>query len=298
MFTQHPPFEIHLGCEGLEGLELNPPPDAADQKAALVPIFDQHHWAIVLNGHNHYYERLGPMVQGSDEDQGQPVGTFEEGTVYVITGGAGAMIYDTFGIGDFAFDPLTFICGLGQAEGSEVCVGDYHYVSVDIDENVLTYEAWATAEQTFGNNPANKKIIDSFVIEKEPAESCEDEPDPVEPVVDIVEESPVVEEADFEVVSQPEAEPDLVTSPEPADDVSAPAADMAGKDGAIVPPPDTTGSSDIPGEVVNPGVIGQIEGEEDDGCGCRLSPGQRFPAAATLLLLLSLALLGRLRRPN
>lgn len=298
VFLHHPPFASHLAFDWLGGLELNHAPNEVGQNAALVPIFDKHHVDIVFNGHNHYYERLGPLVQGSDDDQGQPVGTFEEGTVYVITGGAGAMIYDTFGIGDFAFDPLSFICGLGKAEGSEVCVGDYHYVSVDIDENVLTFEAWATAEQTLGYNPDNKKIIDSFVIEKELAESCEEEPDTVEPVVEIVEQPLVVEEADFEVVSQPEYEPDLVTSPEPADDVSVPAADTAGKDGSLVPAHDTFGSYDVATEVVTPGVVGQIEGEQDAGCGCRLDPNSRFPSAATLLLLLSLALLGRLRRQD
>ncbi len=296
VFLHHPPFASHLVFDWLFGLELNHAPNEQGQNAALIPIFDKHHVDLVFNGHNHYYERLGPMVQGSDDDQGQPVGSFEEGTVYVITGGAGAMIYDTFGIGDFAFDPLSFICGLGQAEGSEVCVGDYHYVSVDIDENVLTYEAWATAEQTLGNNPDNKKIIDSFFIEKEPAESCEEEPDPVEPVVEIVEEPFVIEEADFEVVSQPEDEPDVAAYPEAADDLTTPAADVAGKDGGVVPPPDTSGSVDIPAEVVVPGITGQIEGKEDGGCGCRLAPNSRFPAAAALLLLLSLALLGCLRR--
>ena len=295
VFLHHPPYASHLVFDWL-GLELNHPPNEEGQNAALVPLFDKHHVDIVFNGHNHYYERLGPMVEGSDDDQGQPVGSFEEGTVYVITGGAGAMIYDTFGIGDFAFDPLSFICGLGRAEGSEICVGDYHYVSVDIDDNLLTFEAWATAEQTLGNNPANKKVFDSFVIEKEPAESCEDEPDPVEPVLETVEEPALVEEADFEVISQVEPELDLVTAPEPADDVSARAADGAGKDGSLPVALDSSGATDSGAEGAGPSVTGQIEAEEDEGCGCRLAPANRFPAAAALLLLLSLALLGRLRR--
>lgn len=51
------------------------------------PIFDKHHVDLVLNGHDHDYERSRPMrgnaVQGSPAD----------GTIYVVAGGAGAELY-------------------------------------------------------------------------------------------------------------------------------------------------------------------------------------------------------------
>lgn len=56
-------------------------------RAEWVPIFDQHRVDLVLNGHDHDYERSKPMrgdqVQASAAD----------GTTYLVSGGAGAELY-------------------------------------------------------------------------------------------------------------------------------------------------------------------------------------------------------------
>lgn len=52
------------------------------------PLFDQHHVDLVLAGHDHDYERTHPM-KGAQQ-QPSPA----EGTVYVVSGGAGADLYD------------------------------------------------------------------------------------------------------------------------------------------------------------------------------------------------------------
>ena len=52
------------------------------------PIFDQAHVDLVLNGHDHDYERSKPMRAGSV--QASPA----EGTIYVVSGGAGAELYE------------------------------------------------------------------------------------------------------------------------------------------------------------------------------------------------------------
>jgi len=52
------------------------------------PIFDQFHADLVLAGHDHDYERTYPMKNV----QQQP--TPADGTVYVVSGGAGADLYD------------------------------------------------------------------------------------------------------------------------------------------------------------------------------------------------------------
>jgi hypothetical protein len=50
----------------------------------LVGIFDKHHVDIVLGGHDHDYERFKPMKGGSE------VSSYEQGTLYIVSGGYGA----------------------------------------------------------------------------------------------------------------------------------------------------------------------------------------------------------------
>jgi hypothetical protein len=52
------------------------------------PVIDQHGVDLVLNGHEHNYERTHPMVGGRVAEGDQ------RGTVYVVSGGAGADLYD------------------------------------------------------------------------------------------------------------------------------------------------------------------------------------------------------------
>ena len=53
-----------------------------------VPIFDRHRVDLVLNGHDHDYERTFPL-------RGGLMGaTPADGTIYVVSGGAGATLYD------------------------------------------------------------------------------------------------------------------------------------------------------------------------------------------------------------
>jgi hypothetical protein len=54
-------------------------------KERWMPLFDQYEVDLVLNGHNHRYERSLPMRGGT---------VAEKGTVYVVTGAAGAPLYE------------------------------------------------------------------------------------------------------------------------------------------------------------------------------------------------------------
>jgi hypothetical protein len=56
-------------------------------QAEWMPLYDQHHVDLVLTGHDHNYERTFPMKGGV------PVATPAEGTVYMVSGGAGAPLY-------------------------------------------------------------------------------------------------------------------------------------------------------------------------------------------------------------
>jgi len=130
-------------------------PNEQKQNAALTPLFDKHHVDIVFYGHNHWYERLGPLQSQGGEPEGKEVGSYEDGTVYVVTGGAGAMAFNVI---------VNLFCP--STAGSKVCSGDHHFVKIDLDYNKLTYTAQATKTQLIGTSDANSKVIETFTIEK------------------------------------------------------------------------------------------------------------------------------------
>ncbi len=126
-------------------------PNEANQNAALVPIFDKHHVDVVFASHNHWYERFEPSdcatqgTPGSDKPCSAGATGFGSGTVYVVSGGAGA------------FTVPSFLCG--NLPGRVTCSGDHHYVLVDIENENLKLEAW-------GAFPQPNAVIDSVTIQK------------------------------------------------------------------------------------------------------------------------------------
>jgi len=74
------------GCDG--GVE-----------AVFVPYFDQYTVDLVINGHNHIYERTDPIISGSSTQEA-PIGTVlnnsgssPAGTTYITAGGGGKSLY-------------------------------------------------------------------------------------------------------------------------------------------------------------------------------------------------------------
>ncbi len=130
-------------------------PDENGQNEYFVPIFDKYHVDIVFTSHNHFYERFEPSYGGWG-DTAQPVSSFSEGTVYVVTGGGGATTA-----------PFTFC----DAEGSVTCSGRNHYVSITITGNKLEYSAWTTETQMYGWPRGH--IIDAFTIVKPGPNPCQ-----------------------------------------------------------------------------------------------------------------------------
>ncbi len=90
-------------------------PDTATRKA-WEPIYDQYKVDVVLNGHNHCYERSVPIRAGRAADNG---------TIYVTAGGAGAPLY-----------PTANNCPLEKTTEST-----RGYVVIDIDGKKLDYKA-------------------------------------------------------------------------------------------------------------------------------------------------------------
>lgn len=161
VYFHHPVYTGVLGLPNL--LELNHPPNEKGQNEALVPIFDKHHVDIVFQGHNHHYQRYEPMCCGGGDDQGNPTGDFETGTVYVVTGGAGALTYD---LGFLGIDIPGLLCSPLLSPGSVKCDGRHHYVMVDIDGLELSYKVYSTASQLLSNEAGNIELIDEFTISK------------------------------------------------------------------------------------------------------------------------------------
>ncbi|NUN14889.1 MAG: metallophosphoesterase family protein [Myxococcales bacterium] len=239
VFFHHPPYTSHAE---VFGLEFNHEPNEVEQNGALVPVFDKHHVDIVFTGHNHFYERFAPMYGGGASPMGNPVSSPDKGTVYIITGGAGAFTYDAIEIAGIKIDPMEdIVCaGSNQAPGSQKCSGRHHYVTVTIKGDTLQGEVVATAAQNFDTSPSNIEIIDTFGITKTnpAAADCEPDEDPLTPDADTPD--PDVQSADAaDDVASPDGH-SLDKDTEPGVDTTLPTLDLGEQPGT-----DATFSPDV-----------------------------------------------------
>ena len=67
--------------------------DVLAARAALAPLIDRYHVDLVLNGHEHEYERSKPLRAAADPAGAPTVQPAGQGTVYVVNAGAGADPY-------------------------------------------------------------------------------------------------------------------------------------------------------------------------------------------------------------
>lgn len=110
-YFHHPPYSASTGFGG-HGSHL-------PTRRALSPLMDGYRVPLVFNGHDHDYQRSEPIRGNRIVEDG-------EGTVYVVTGGAGAR----FGFRGTGADWFT-------AYADQVV----HYVRVTVDHYDLTMEA-------------------------------------------------------------------------------------------------------------------------------------------------------------
>ncbi len=71
------------------------PPDLATlaDRASLEPLLDRHRVDLVIQGHNHYYERTYPIQDGANASAADdPNYTDPGGPIYVVTGGGGGTL--------------------------------------------------------------------------------------------------------------------------------------------------------------------------------------------------------------
>jgi hypothetical protein len=206
------------------------PPNEEGQNAALIPIFDKYHVDVVFTSHNHWYERFEPTACANKGDSGSsdpcPVGAsnYAQGTVFYVSGGAGA------------FTIPAFLCG--SMTGRAKCSGDHHYIVADIKNETLKLDTWAAYPQT-------NQVIDSITITKA-AESCAAPPDAGTPdtgapdtgISDSGLDAGVVDAAfDAGAVPDGAAQPDVSGTDEgPAADRGQPDTDASAEDTGTQPP--------------------------------------------------------------
>lgn len=94
----------------------------------LVPILEKHQVDLVLQGHEHAYERTYPVREAAVESaQQDPRYTRPGGTIYVITGGGGASLY--------SFVPTEYV------DLSRIFVSLHHYLRLEISPAMIRVEA-------------------------------------------------------------------------------------------------------------------------------------------------------------
>lgn len=193
VFFHHPNFTASLD---IGFADVGHPPNENGQNPQFLKVFDKHHVDMAFYGHNHFYQRFKPMRQAADPAKGEPVDDPSQGTIHVVTGGAGAF---TYVVG------MALLCGL--TPGSEVCNGNHHFMQLDIEGGKLAVTVRQTKEQILGASDSNAAVIDTFTILKEGPTVCADGPEPQpEPVVEAAEPQPEV----VAEVAGPEAvEPDV-----------------------------------------------------------------------------------------
>jgi Purple acid Phosphatase, N-terminal domain/Calcineurin-like phosphoesterase len=141
--------------------EISHEPNEDGQNEALIPIIDKHHVDIVFTSHNHWYERFNPTAcatagkPGSSKACPQGKDAFDKGTVFFVSGGAGA------------FTIPGQLCGIETGRGK--CTGDHHYIIVSIENETLELETWAAF-------PGPNAVIDSISIVKPESECLSVEP--------------------------------------------------------------------------------------------------------------------------
>ena len=129
----HKPF-ITVGSKGLEASKI---------RTILLPILDRFEVDLVLNGHDHNYQRSHPVRGGVVHDAWQGAELVSpRGTIEVITGGGGQILYQEDLAADHRFT-ARFIAA-------------YHALELEIGPTLLTARAIS----------ADRQVLDEFSIRK------------------------------------------------------------------------------------------------------------------------------------
>ena len=125
VYLHHPAYSV--------GFHKNEP-ECEMVRQYIAPILDKYFVPLVLNGHEHSYQRTFPMRGGKVSSPG-------DGTVYVTTGGGGADLHE-----------------VSPADYAEVAISQHHYVSCNVNGGRLQLDAVNTDGQ----------LLDSYSLAPKP----------------------------------------------------------------------------------------------------------------------------------
>ncbi len=125
--------------------------DVLAARDALFPLFTKHHVDLVINGHDHNYERTNPIT---GDPSAPTVTTPDQGVTYVICAGAGANGY-TPGTGTVAW--RAFNAGF---DGTTPYVGVYALMT--LDAHTLTFKAYGM--KASGSTVAGDDLLDTVSL--------------------------------------------------------------------------------------------------------------------------------------
>ena len=153
------PFIVVMGHRGLFSTSNHAADgDVIAARGALVPIYDKYNVDLVVNGHDHEYERSLPLRAGSPASGAPVVGA---GTTYVICAGSGA---DPYAVGtaqaSYNAGVQVAFCTPGQAGCTSPYIGTYALLSLTPTSMTLT----AYGLKASGSTVADDVVIDTFTV--------------------------------------------------------------------------------------------------------------------------------------
>jgi hypothetical protein len=119
------------------------------------PIFEKYNVDLVLQAHNHNYQRTYPISYNSAGDSSEPIVTKQNTTGYNIS--TDGTVFALVGTGGESFYPLD-----GQAPYVASQFGKFGFLDIDISNG----NPHTTLSGTFYDNMGDK-VLDQFTIEKE-----------------------------------------------------------------------------------------------------------------------------------
>ncbi|MGD0529489.1 MAG: metallophosphoesterase family protein [Polyangiaceae bacterium] len=125
-------------------------PDVLAARGVLVPLYDQYAVDLVINGHDHDYERSKPLMAGTPPSGAPVVGT---GTTYVVSAGAGADAYPTGTPQPFTQTSVAYGSGTSY-------IGSYSILTLDGSSLKLTAYGLKASSTTV----ADDDVIDTFTL--------------------------------------------------------------------------------------------------------------------------------------
>jgi acid phosphatase type 7 len=124
--------------------------DVLAARGALVPLYDKYSVDLVVNGHDHDYERSKPVMAGSPPSGPPVVG---KGTTYVVSAGAGADAYATGTAQPFTATSVAYGTGTNY-------IGAYSLMELSSTTLKLTAYGLRASSSTV----ADDDVIDTFSV--------------------------------------------------------------------------------------------------------------------------------------